>query len=574
MHSEDGRTMAGRAEMAIIGAVAGLSLWALGEKAPDIITNPHAYLALVATVSGFFAVLLGLSGPHRVARAAVPAILLAVAGAVLVTMSGLRFDSIEDLSSAGHPLAVWLVFLFVATPFAAVRMVQHESLTDYGCLFDTSWSILVRYSAGWLFAGVLFAVAYLSHELLDIVGITVIEELLRNDPFRWGFLGFALGLGLSVVHELRQYLSPYLLLRMLRMLVPVVLVVVAIFAVAAVLQGPDQLFGSLSRAATLLTVALVMISLVSIALDRGDADAIDVRWMQLATGALAMLLPVIAGLAAYAIWLRVAQYGWTPPRLVAAMIAFVVMLYAVAYPAAVIMGRGWMVRVCKANVWIALSSLVLFALWLSPVLNAERISTNDQVARAEAGTTPYYDVPVWEMRNDWGRPGQAGLSILAQSEDADLAAAATRELEGKEADPQDTRSAQITALLKVVAVLPKGEQLQPSDFDGMSDWEIESLRVCGEAAAERCVWIFGNFDRGFEGRQAILLRPTISGNNWRGWLGKEHRGQLEFQSLDLSSGVADISSGQIQRLVEGDFEIAPSRLNSIWIGEYELLPVD
>lgn len=572
MYSEDGRTMAGRAEMAIIGAAAGLTMWALGEKAPDIITNPHAYLALVAFGAGFFAVLLGLSGPHKVARAAAPAFVLALVGAVLLTLSGLRFDTVRDLTDAGHPIVAWLLFLFIGTPFAAVRMVQKESLLDYGRLFDTAWSIMVRYSAGWLFAGVLFAVAFLSHALLEIVGITVIEELLRNDMLRWAFLGFALGLGLSVVHELRQYLSPYLLLRMLRMLVPVVLVVVAIFAAAALLQGPNQLFGSLSRAATLLSVAIVMISLISIALDRGEADAIDAPWMRLCTAALALLLPVIAGLAAYAIWLRVAQYGLTPPRMMAAAVALIVALYAVTYPLAVLRGTGWMARVRAANVWIALAAMAVAAFWMTPVIDAEKISTNTQVVRAETGASQPEQVPFWEMYHEWGRAGRAGLDLLAGSKNEGLVQMASRQLAGQEEPAADRRDRQIAELLKVLIVLPEGQVVTAENLRDLGNWELDQFAGCGAEANKSCVWVFGEFDPAFEGQQAMIYRPTSTTGTWRGFLGRERRGAF---GLELLRGdVSTLNRTQIDRLIAGDYRIAPASLKSLYVGDAEVLPID
>ena len=165
---------------------------------------------------------------------------------------------------------------------------DRHSLSDYVHLFDVSWSILVRYSAAWLFVGLFWAVLFLSHALLEIVGLSFIEDLIDIDGVPYVVTGFALGLGLSVVHEMRDYLSPFLVLRLLRLLVPVVLLVVAIFVVAALLQSPGELFGSLSRAATLLSVALAMICLVSISLDRGDADAVQTPWMRGATAALAL----------------------------------------------------------------------------------------------------------------------------------------------------------------------------------------------------------------------------------------------------------------------------------------------
>ncbi len=39
MHTQDGHTVAGRAEMAVIGAIAGLAIWALVEHLPDVISH-------------------------------------------------------------------------------------------------------------------------------------------------------------------------------------------------------------------------------------------------------------------------------------------------------------------------------------------------------------------------------------------------------------------------------------------------------------------------------------------------------------------------------------------------------
>ncbi|KPA21918.1 hypothetical protein shim_18030 [Shimia sp. SK013] len=571
MYSEDGRTMAGRVEMAIVGAAAGLAMWALVDKGRDIVTNPHAYLATVSFAAGFFAILLGLSGPHRVARAALPALLLGGIGALLITLSGLRFGTLDEIGQAGHPIAGWALFLCIATPFAAVRLVQHESLTDYGRLFDTSWSILVRYSAGWLFSGIFFGVAFLSHALLDIVGITIIEDLLEHEPVLWAFVGFSLGLGLSVVHELRQYLSPYLLLRMLRMLVPVVLVVVAVFAAAALFQGPDQLFGSLSRAATLLAVALVMISLITIALDRSDADAFEPRWMQLSTAALAMLLPVIAALATYAIWLRVAQYGWTPTRLLSAAVAFVIVLHAVAYLVCVVMGAGWMARVRRANVWIAGATLVSIAAWMSPVLNAERISTSNQMARAESGAVRPDQAPLWEMQHEWGKAGRDGLEALKVSENVALAKAAEEVSKGRRPGREDQRAEMVQQLLEVLVVLPAGEQITADQIGNMSSWELAEFEDCGEDPENRCVLVFGDFGATVEGRQAILLQSEPGRSSWRRWMVTFDSNSVDFQRL---ASRYSLTKAHIQRLVDGDYRVAPSSLNSLWIGDFEILPTE
>ena len=65
MHSQEGYAAAGRVEMAGLGGLAGLAIWALIEKAHEIVSHPLAYLALTGFVSGFLVVLLGLSGRAR-----------------------------------------------------------------------------------------------------------------------------------------------------------------------------------------------------------------------------------------------------------------------------------------------------------------------------------------------------------------------------------------------------------------------------------------------------------------------------------------------------------------------------
>ena len=61
-------------------------------------------------------------------------------------------------------------------------------------------------------------------------------------------------LALAVVTELSDYVSPFLILRLLRLMLPPVLLVLAVFLLALPLRGLSGLFGGLSAAATLLAM--------------------------------------------------------------------------------------------------------------------------------------------------------------------------------------------------------------------------------------------------------------------------------------------------------------------------------
>ncbi|WP_299419318.1 DUF4153 domain-containing protein [uncultured Shimia sp.] len=581
MHTQDGRTVAGRAEMAVIGAIAGLAIWALVEHLSDVITHPHVYLAVTSFVAGFFAVLLGLSGPYRVVRAALPALWLSAVAALLLTWAGWRFDTLDAFAEAMHPILAWAVFVSIGTPFAAALLRDHHSLRDYGHLFDVSWSILVRYSAGWLFAGLSWAVLFMSHALLEIVGLTIIEDIIDIDGVPFVITGFALGLGLSVVHEMREYLSPFLVLRLLRLLVPVVLAVVLIFVVAALLQDPAKLFGNLSRTATLLFVGLAMICLVSVSLDRGDADAVRSQWMRLCTAALALLLPVIAGLAIYALSLRVIQYGWTPARLAAACTAAIVALYALTYAVAVLLRGPWMARIRQANILAAVVVLAAAAAWLSPLLNAERISSDSQVARIERGEVAARDMALYELAHEWGKPGQAGIAVLqrgAAQGDAVLQASVARALSagsrwqferGQDDGGTEALAAEIHAHLTVLS------QSVTVTVDMLQNWPRYRLRdwsqSCADTVDPGCVLLLDRFEAGQGAPQGLLFVPDQS-RKFDVFSVFVNGGDLVIGEYVVPFGDKEVTVEEVRSILAGRYEVAPSSRRSLWVGDVELFP--
>ncbi len=581
MHTQDGRTVTGRAEMALVGAVAGLAIWALVEHLPDVLTHPHAYLAVTSFVAGFFAVLMGLSGPYRVVSAALPALWLSALASLLLTWAGWRFETLDAFSDAMHPILAWGVFITVGTPFAAALLRDHHSLRDYGHLFDVSWSILVRYSAGWLFAGLFWAVLFMSNALLEIVGLTIIEDIIDIDGVPYVITGFALGLGLSVVHEMREYLSPFLVLRLLRLLVPVVLGVVLIFVVAALAQDPGDLFGNLSRTATLLFVGLTMISLVSISLDRGDADAVRSRWMRLCTAALALLLPVIAGLAIYALWLRVAQYGWTPARLAAGCTAAIVALYALTYAVAIVLRGPWMARIRQANILVAVVVLGTAAAWQSPLLNAERLSTQSQVARIESGAVAVEDMALFELAHEWGKPGKAGLAALEQGAGqsspellAEIERVRSVDMHWQFKNGMNNRLAASRArdIYENLTVLPEGTEVTLAMLEHLPDyWLRYWSENCPTNPETGCVLLTAAFSSEVSSLHGILFVPEDT-RIFEAYSVFVERGALSLGENLAPFGGKDVTVAQVRSILDGHFEVAPGSRQSLWIGDFELAP--
>jgi hypothetical protein len=357
--------------------------------------------------------------------------------------------------------------------------------------------------------------------------------------------------------------------------------VVLIFVVAALAQDPGSLFGSLSRTATLLFVGLAMISLISISIDRSDADAVRSPWMRLCTGALALLLPVIAGLAIYALSLRVAQYGWTPARLAAAATAAIVALYAVTYALAVVLRGPWMARIRQANILAAVVVFLVAAGWLTPVLNAEFLSTRSQVARIESDASAPEDMALYELAHDWGKPGRDGVAHLkdgvAQA-DAALQAALLRAetadsswqfKRGQEGRGSDDLAAQVYAHLTVV---PEGEavdveMLQAWPHFRLRDWAVQ----CAARPDPGCVLVLGRFLPEDNTRQGMMFIPAQA-HNYDVYSLYFSGETLSLGEFLMPIGGKEVTVTQVRSILKGRYEVAPSSRRSLWVGDFELFP--
>jgi hypothetical protein len=576
--------LSGRAVMAGVGALVGLAMWFLFEVAADVVTNPHGYVTLVSLVAGSAAVLLAMAGPLSLGRAALGALMLALPAALALGWASYGFDTLERFMQSGLAPVAWGVILFVGTPFLIVALRRDGDWRSYPELFDCAWRIVVRYAAAWLFVGLFWGILLLSNALLEIVDITVIDDLIDIDPMPHVLTGAMLGLAIRVVHEMRDYLSPFMLLRLLRLLVPVVLVVVGIFVAALPFRPFDGLFGELSPAATLLVVALGAVSLVSVAVDKDEDHAVKLGFMRLATEGLALLLPIIAGLAGYAVWLRVAQYGWTPDRLAAALAAGTVTLYGLLYALSVILRGAWMQHVRRVNLGMALLVVILAFAWLTPVINAERISTQSQIARYLDGRVTAAELAIWEMQHDWGRAGTSGLAELkalsgAQHAELHRAIALSETTEYRhifERRTTDTgRDARLRRLADLVRVLPEGREITAEILAELPSHRLEDwLMACDREAEPGCVLVIGEFDTRAPQAGGIAFMPGRAGR-YDAVSVRFIQGKLMLGSYlrDAESGMAlRLTREDVARVLEGGYRIAPSSRKSLWIGDLEINP--
>ncbi len=540
--------------LALTGALAGGSLYLLFRFGLEGILGGRVVLAAMVFCGVFFSGLLALAGPIAYPRAAGRAAVLALVVALLALWASFRFDEVQGILTS--PGAVVSVLILSLVPLPFILAEDSTSWRDYPALFAAAWGVVMRSTVAWVFVAILWAVIYLCHALLSLVGIDVIARVLEVPPTAWLITGTGLGLAMAVALELAEFVSAYLVLRLLRLLLPVVLPVVVIFLIAVGVKGPGTVLAGFSIGAILLLISGVSATLVTAAVDQSDAEATHNRWMIRATQGLAVLLILPAGMAAWSVGTRVAAHGWTPDRLFAATVAALGLGYGATYLVAVLRGAGWMERVRQANIWMALALMGAAVLWLTPVLDPERISTASQLARLNAGavTPAEFD---WAALDSWGRAGAAARARLQEQakSDPELAGALPSPGQGAGETPVDAAALRL-ALIRDLTVQPASAGPFRDQVIGLAaDADLQAWRQsCAielPQGVPGCVMVAGDFLPELPGPEGLLIMA-------------EPGGYLTYMGVAIQDGAlrllqVDSASGELANFGEGERLIATLR---------------
>ncbi len=111
-------------------------------------------------------------------------------------------------------------------------------------------------------------------------------------------------------------------------------------------------------------------------------------WRRRAEFAAAFLLPPLAALAVTSLEARVAQFGFTAPRVVATACVLLFCAYALAYAGAALISLGggrWMARIERANLLMAFVAMSLIATLASPLGDPVRLAVANQNWRMTHG---------------------------------------------------------------------------------------------------------------------------------------------------------------------------------------------
>ncbi|MFM6987362.1 MAG: DUF4153 domain-containing protein, partial [Arenimonas sp.] len=471
----------------LIGLLQGLALYLIYQAAENGVWNAgnsglFAALLLVAAIAPGLAISgLGHIPARSLLRWLVPAALaLALLGFYDIWRSlgapDWRYGVKPDDARYPSP-ELWLHALagfFIAHSMVTAAALDGRRIASYRSYFESSWKLLIQVAFAAAFTGLSWLVLVLGAALFHLIKLDFLRDMLDEPWFAIPVTTFAFAYALhitdvrpAIVRGIRS-----LLMVLLSWILPVAVPLIGGFLLALPFTGLEPLWATKQATALLLAAAAVLVGLVNAAFQDGTVAYDVAPPIRISARIAALLLLPLVSIAIYALGLRVAQYGWTVDRLVAAFCIAVASCHAVGYFWAALRSPSWLARIAPVNVAAAFFTLFLLFAIFSPVLDPARISVNSQVAHLRDGKISAAAFDYDYLRFSGKRFGQDALRDLQS--DGTLADAATVRLKATAALAKQTEwNAQPAKMSREllaanIAVWPTGAAL-PADFLSQ-DW--------------------------------------------------------------------------------------------------------
>lgn len=546
-----------------IGLVQGLAAWGLIDSADKAFAtgNPQLFAALVLIAA--FPPLILLAGLGRM-RTKTLLVWTAAAAAALAGLAvyDLWREPLENLSPRHWPSPQLIAFgaaaLYIAHHLIEPADRERRLHPSYQGRFEDAWRHGFQLALSLAFTAVFWGVLRLGASLFDLIGVKLLSQLLGKAWFNAPLTAVAFA-GAVHLTDVRPGLIRGVRtvgLTLLSWLLPLMAALTAAFLVALVFTGVGPLWGTRRASALLLSAAAVLVVLTNAAYQDGNDRAALPRLLLWAGRLAAVLLVPLIALAAWAVALRIGQYGLTTERVVSVAVLVVAALYAGGYAWAAVSRGPWMKRLEVVNVVAAVAMLAAILLLLSPVADPARLAVADQVGRLETGRTPLEKFDFRFLRFDAGRYGRDALARLSRSKDPEIAAKA-REAQGAKQRYEAAAPREGTALAGAV-VRPSGAVL-PDSFRRQAFTEAQTRGTDCLRGSARCELYLKDVDG--DGSAEVLVSQNgnlavfaLAEGRWTR-VGHYDNGQCPGVAEALARGEIATAPARF-----GDLEVAGQRL--------------
>ncbi|WLI75619.1 DUF4153 domain-containing protein [Kosakonia sp. H02] len=309
-----------------------------------------------------------------------------------------------------------IVMLSLVMPFWVAfcnASPQKEGKTS--CITHALWRNTFTLGVTGIMTGLFWLVLMLWSKLFSMIGIVLFERLFFDNPFFPPMAtGAVIAAGIVFCRRLPGAAGLYrhLITLAVSVLLPLHALTSLLFLACLPFTGLDIIPKDFSAATLLLTMTLLMLAFSAIVGERAPAES---RWQRgiarlvlVAQG----LTPLLAALAVWALWLRVAEYGWTVERVYGAAIA----LLAVTGSLLLLwfQRRAWSQGAGSMNTFTALMLALTAGGWFllhTPTIDPWRITVKNQLTRYAQGKSKADAMDLYTF-SDAGRRGKQALTML------------------------------------------------------------------------------------------------------------------------------------------------------------------
>ena len=313
-----------------------------------------------------------------------------------------------------------LLACFLAALFLQSWAGRHR--ITYGTLFALSWRNFLVASLATLAVLVFYGVLVVWGELFSAIGIPLFADVFQEDWFLFPVLALALGLAIDIFRRLVTLIDGIggLLEGLLRLLLPLSVCVQTAFLITLPATGLAPLWDTGSGTFWLLCLT----GFVLFATNAVYQPDINVPYPAVVHRVLCVgiaLSPAIPALAAYGLYLRIAQYGWSVERCWAVTVCAFFGMYAVGYAWRIVRTReAWPSGLGGLNIAMASVLLAVLLLVNSPLLDFRSISMASQWHHVERGEVAIEDFDFYYAKTYLARPAWLKTQeVIAKYETAD-----------------------------------------------------------------------------------------------------------------------------------------------------------
>ncbi len=505
--------LASRAAIVLIALLQGLALYAafaLDESGPfNDIAHRCRWIAWVLTVPTALALtLVNLRDRRMWLHAAVGSLVVLLLASWIDWNTGGDATGMEPGALLGPFSICMAAATFILLPYWQYRLQHGHWRAPYPALFERAWQNALTLALAALFTGLTWMLLGMGAGLFRVVNIDLFQRILTAPAGIALVTGTLMGFGVLIgrtQHRAIQVIR-LVLFALCRGLLPLLSLMAVVFLLILPFTGLASLWTTPSAASLLVSVSLLLVVFTNAVYQHHDGQSTYPRWLRHLVDASLLALPVYAGLALYAMHLRIAQYGWTLERFWGVLVVLLVCGYAVGYALAVLRRRErWLQGIETANRWMCWTVLATALLASSPVLDGTRISVASQVARLKADPAMLDSKDLLPLRFKMGRRGVEALRELRQdpvvSRDARAVDAISEVLRRETRWSDDRPRHPVDNTLRDVATLQRQLIVAKGSPAPSPDWW--TALVAGRLRAADCLRV---------GQECVVLLRDLDGD--------------------------------------------------------------